>query len=123
MNVSSVPAGCHRLHLLLQDTHERRGRPGPAGQPVAGGQQHHRLPPPPHPLRPLLPAGPAGTAPPRSPRAQPPERPALAGPQVVQPGKAPPTPLTSPTQLLNTAPPPSFVQDPVQLTIRLKQEE
>lgn len=58
----SVSAGRDRLHLLLQDPHERPGPNGTAGQPVAHRQQHHRLPPPPHPLGPLLPAGPAGAA-------------------------------------------------------------
>lgn len=78
-------SGCDRLHFLLQDPHECSGPDGTAGQPVARRQQHHGLPPPPHPLGPLLPAGPAGAASPPAPPAQPPQRAAPAGPQVVQP--------------------------------------
>uniref|UniRef100_A0A672GET7 poly(A)-specific ribonuclease n=1 Tax=Salarias fasciatus TaxID=181472 RepID=A0A672GET7_SALFA len=82
-----VSAGGHRLHLLLQDPHERAGAAGTSGPPVAPGQQHHGLPPPPHPVGPLLPAGPAGAPPTAAPAppAQPPQRPAPAGAQVVQP--------------------------------------
>lgn len=74
------PAGCDWLHLLYQDPHERTGPAGPTGDPVAGGEQHHRLPTPPHPLRPLLPAGPAGV----TPTPAPPQRPTPARPQVAQ---------------------------------------
>lgn len=108
-----VSAGRDRLHLLLQNPHECPGPAGTAGQPVAHRQQHHRLPPPPHPLRSLLPAGPAGAAPSSAPPAQPPQWAAPAGPQVVQPENAPPfkhcpTPIST------------FIQDPVQFTDHVK---
>lgn len=114
-------AGCHRLHLLLQDPPERPGPAGAAGQPVAGGQQHHGLPAPPHPLGPLLPAGPAGAAaPPAATPPQPSERAAPAGPQVVQNHLPPPHPPSLPTAMNTAHPqlqsilPPGFIQDPVQ---------
>lgn len=85
MALCVLSAGCDRLHLLLQDPYERPGPAGTSGQPVAHRQQHHRLPPPPHPLGPLLSASPAGAASSPAPPAQPHQRAALAGPQVVQP--------------------------------------
>lgn len=106
-----VSAGCDRLHLLLQDPHERPGHARTARQPVAHRQQHHGLPPPAHPLGPLLPAGPAGAAPSPAPPAQPPQRAAPAGPQVVHPEnerERPAYPFLP--HLLNTVPPSSSLQ-------------
>lgn len=100
-----LSTGCDRLHLLLQDPHECPGPAGTAGQPVAHRQQHHRLPPPPHPLGPLLPTGPAGAAAPLAPPTQPPQRAAPTSPQVVQPKRPPPLQtLSSPTLQLYTGP-------------------
>lgn len=89
-------AGRDRLYLLLQDSHECPGLAGTVGQPVAHWQQHHRLPPPPHPLGPLLSAGPARAAPSHAPPSQPPQRAAPASTQVVQPERAPTTLLIPP---------------------------
>lgn len=113
-----LSAGCDRLHLLLQDPHECPGPARTAGQPVAHRQQHHRLPPSPHPLGPLLPAGPAGAAASPPPPAQPPQRAAPAGPQVVQPKETRP-PFPPHLQTLSS-PPSSFIQDPVQFTDHVK---
>lgn len=47
--------GCHWLHLLLQTTTERAGRPRGFRHKLAPGEQYQWLPTPSHPLRSLLP--------------------------------------------------------------------
>lgn len=55
--------GCHWLHLLLQATAERAGRPRAFGHKLAPREQYQWLPTPSHPLRSLLPVCTTGVGP------------------------------------------------------------